>query len=417
MNIGFFTDCYTPQVDGVVRSILLFKKSLEALGHRVFVFAPKKVKSEVEFAQNSAADEKNVFRFQAINSVFIPGYPVAFPLSLKTSYKISKLNLDIVHSHTPIMIGMLGNIVALSENIPNVFTYHTYYSEYAKHYWPIETFKNATSKMVEKFELFYCHRVNRVITPSLKLKEVLEKSGVKNEISVLPTGIDLNEFKSGNGHRFRKKWRIEKTKKILLYVGRLGEEKNLEFLLEVVKQINDKEIILVIVGDGKNRPDLEKKAVAFGIKGNVLFCGFLERGQTIDAFLASDIFVFASRTDTQGLVLGEAAAAGKPVVMLRDKGLTNVVRNGFNGFEVEENARAFGEKILRLLKDDILCAKMSKNSKNIVFDFSIDKQAKKLEKLYLQIMADYEASSWRRRMWRELNKEYKIRNWLKEIIK
>lgn len=419
MNIGFFTDCYIPQVDGVVRSILLFRRALESRRHRVFVFAPKEVKSEIKLPQKpDPSSEKNVFRFSAIDSFFIPGYPVAFPVSFRTSYKIPKLNLDIVHSHSPIMIGMFGNLVALAENIPIVSTYHTYYSEFTKHYWPIKQFKSATSKMVEKFEIFYYNRVDCVIAPSKKLKKILQESGVENEITVLPTGVDFDEFKSGDGRRFRKKWQIGEDKKILLYVGRLHTEKNIDFLIKVANYFKSrKDIVLVLVGDGKGRERMEKAVRDLNLENKVLFCGFLPRQETIDAFLSCDIFVFASRTDTQGLVLGEAAAARKPIVMVKDKGLTEVVIDGENGFEVKEEVLIFAEKILTLLQSQNLYAKMAENSKRIAFQFSIEKQAEKLEKLYQKVMKDYEATSWRRKMWRELNKEYKVRNWIKKIIK
>lgn len=418
MNIAFFTDTYTPQVDGVVKSILLYKKALEARGHKVFVFAPKEIKGEIELPyKSSSQDEKNVFRFTAINSMFIPGYPLTIPVSLKTSYKIPKLNLDIVHSHTPVTLGMLGNLVALMENIPDVFTYHTYYSEYAKHYGPIKSLKKSTSKAIKKFEVFYCNRVNHIIAPSAKLKNVLEECGVKNEISILPTGIDLEEFKKDTGGEFRKKWRISDDKKILLFVGRLGTEKNIEFLIKVMRSLKkEKDIILVIVGDGKSRKDFEKIAKDSGLKDRILFCGFLPREETISAFFACNIFVFASKTDTQGLVLGEAAAAGKPIIMVKDCGLSEIVKNNFNGFEVEEKVEDFSERILKLLRDKNLYDKMSSNSKKVALDFSIEKQAEKLEKLYEKIISDYEMTSWRRKMWRELNKEYEVRDLIKKIF-
>lgn len=419
MNIGFFTDCYLPQVDGVVQSILLFRRALLRRGHRVFIFAPKEIRGEIEFSRKSNSfDEKNVFRFYAINSFFIPGYPIAFPVSLETSYKIPKLNLDIIHSHSPIMIGMFGNLVALSEDIPIISTYHTYYSEYAKHYWPIKKFKSVTSKMVQRFEIFYYNRVDHVITPSEKLKKILQESGVENEITVLPTGTDLQEFKTGDGKRFRKKWGISDSKKILLFVGRLNTEKNVDFLIGVVNYLKKyPEIILVFVGDGRSRGRIEKKVEDLNLRDKVLFCRFLPREETIDAFFACDIFVFSSKTDTQGLVLNEAVAAGKPVVMVEDEGLTEIVVDDKNGFEVEEKVPVFAEKILKLLCQPDLYTKMVKNSKKIACDFSIARQVEKLEKLYQKVMAEYDSTSWRRKMRRKLNKEYKVRNWIKEIIK
>lgn len=420
MNIGFFTDTYTPQIDGVVRSILLFKKALEKRGHNVYVFAPDAVKTdEIRFAQNEVGDsEKNVFRFKSIDSLFIPGYPLALPVSIKNSYKISKLDLDIVHTHSPITVGMMGSFVALSENIPCVSTYHTFYSEYAKHYLPLKNLKNATSKMVQQFEVFYCNRVNHLIVPSEKMKRILYENGIDVEISVLPTGVDLEEFKNIDHMAFRRAWQIPRDKKILLCVGRVNTEKNLEFLLRMLKIVKEKNAntVLCIVGDGKGRVALEQKARELNLENDVKFCGFLERKKTIEAFFGADMFVFSSKTDTQGLVLNEAIAAGKPVVMIHDEGLIEAVKNNFNGFEVPANERIFAEKVNGLLQNPKLYDKMTRNSHALAERFSIEKQAEKLEKLYLEAIKYYQQTSLRQKMWRQLNKEYRVRDFIKKLL-
>lgn len=421
MNIGFFTDAYTPLMDGVVRSVQLYKKALERKGHNVFVFAPAEIKSD-SFAKTNYVDhERNVFRFKAMNSVLVPNYPIAIPISFKATRKISKLKLDIVHCHSPVTLGMLGDIVAMLENIPHLFTYHTFYSEYARYYQPVEKLKKISSKVVQKFEVFYCNRANCVIAPSEKLKRILRDYGVESNIVVLPTGIDLEEFKNRENqlNDFREKYKIDKDKKILLYVGRVVTEKNLEFLIKVISWIikQRKDVVLAIIGDGKNRKNLERMVAKLNLDDFVLFTGFLPRDETLDAFFASDIFVFSSKTDTQGLVLYEAALAGKPIVMIKDEGLGDIVIDGFNGFTTKEDVSAFSKKVLLLLKNSYLYDKMAENSEKNVQKYSIDNQAEKLLKLYQEVIREHKSSSWRIKFWTELNKEVKVPKWVSVNIK
>jgi len=414
MNIGFFTDVYTPLVDGVVRSIILYRKELEKRGHKVYVFAPKKIKSRSDFVNKvKVEDDERTFRFRAVDSVVIPGYPLAIPISFKATKKIPKLDLDIVHCQTPATMGLLGDIVALAENIPEVYTYHTYYPEYAKNY--IFSGKFKTGEAVQKYDVFYCNRSDRVIVPSPKLKDVLLSWDVKSNISVLPTGLDLNEFKQADGQKFREQFKIDPSKKILLFVGRLGKEKNVSFLIDVMTKLRSTspDTILVIVGDGKDRKDLEKQVKKLDLRDRVIFTGFLARPDTLNAFAAADIFVFASKTDTQGLVLAEAAALGKPIVMVEDKGLGDIVIDGENGYIVKGDVDIFAKKTLELLTVDNVYATMSDKSREMVKRLSIERQTDKLLDIYKQAISNHRDTSWRLRFWASLNKEVKLPDWLR----
>ena len=409
MKIGFFTDVYTPQIDGVVKAIQLYKKTLEYQGHEVFVFAPKEIKNDMFSKWHASSEEKNVFRFQALDSVFVPGYPFTLPLSFRATRRLPKLSLDIVHCHTPFTLGMLGNIVALFENVPQIFTYHTFYSEYAKHYLAARKLKISASKIAKKLEVFYCDRADLVIAPSTKLKKFLEEIGVKSEISVLPTGIDFDEFRKKRNFDFRKRYKIPKNKKVLLFVGRLGTEKNVGFLIEMMSKLiqKEKDVHLVIIGDGKDRQNLERKTKKANLQKYVLFTGFLPHDETISAFLASNIFVFASKTDTQGLVLFEAAAAGKPIVMINDPGLSKIVENNRNGFITSESTDQFSNCIVKLLQNKSLYDKMAKNSQIISKNFTIEEQTKKLVNLYQKQIISHRGASWRNKFWKSIRHKIK----------
>jgi len=410
MNIGFFTDVYTPQIDGVVRSIKLYKQALEDLGHRVYIFAPKSLKrgSIFDFIFKK---EKNVFRFYAVDSLFIPGYPLTLPISYKSTRAIPKLKLDIVHCHTPLSMGMLGDMVALMSNVPQVFTYHTYYSEYAKYYFNLGKLKEPASKIIRKLETFYCNRADLVIAPSEKLKKVLEtKMKIETGIEILPTGIDFKEFEKVNSRSFRNKYRITKDKKILLYVGRLGYEKNIPFLIRSFAKIlkQEKDVLFIIAGNGKDKENLEKLTKESGLEDNIMFLGFLNRKETIKAFGACDIFLFSSKTDTQGLVLSEAAASSKPIVLLDDPGLTPLVEHNKNAFLSKEDENEYARYVIKLLRDKNLYDNMARNSQELARRYSIEKQAEKLVQHYEELIKNHKDSSWRAKLWSKMNKKINI---------
>ncbi|MFH2105247.1 MAG: glycosyltransferase [Parcubacteria group bacterium] len=415
MNIGFFTDSYTPLIDGVVRSILLYRQELEKRGHKVYIFAPKKIKSRSDLVNRvKIKDDERVFRFRAVDSTVIPGYPLAIPVSFKATKKIPALDLDIVHCQTPATMGLLGDIVSLLENLPKVYTYHTYYPEYAGNY--IFSGKFKTKAAVQKYDVLYCNRSDRVIVPSPKLQNILINWGVKSEVSVLPTGIDLTEFFAADGQRFREKYKIASDQNILLFVGRLGIEKNIDFLIEVAAKLRaaKEKTVLVIVGDGKDRKDLEKKAKELNLKDQVIFTGFLARPDTLDAFAATHTFVFSSKTDTQGLVLAEAAALGKPIVMVKDEGLGDIIVDGVNGYVVPENVDIFAAKVKKLLHDNELYVIMSAKSREKAQGLSIENQTDKLLQIYEETLADHRDFSWRIKFWAGLQKEVKVPRWVKD---
>lgn len=413
MNIGFFTDTYTPQVDGVVTAINLYRRELEKRGHQVYIFAPHGLEQENDFFKREEEDDPRVFRFKSLDSIFIPGYPFAVPISFRASHKIPKLKLDIVHAHTYASLGMLADLVALLINAPKIFTYHTYYSEYAKDY--IFSGKIDASRLVKKYDVFYCNRSDRVITPSIKLKNILEDFGVKSQIDVLPTGVDASEFSGLDGKQFRIDYNLRSDQPMLLFVGRLGKEKNVDFLLRMMNVLvrQDSAAVLFIVGDGKYRKELEALARELNLEKNVVFTGYLKRSETLAAFAAADVFTFSSLTDTQGLVLLEAASFGKPIVMVKDEGIGEVVVDGKNGFITEENPRVFCEKVLSLLQKKELYGRMSSNSKAIAADFTIVRQTDKLLKIYDDSIREHSDSSRRAKFWLALRKDLKIPEWLK----
>lgn len=412
MRIGFFTDTYLPQLDGVVVSIRAFREELIRQGHEVYVFAidtrskAKEGGMEVNYSQLEVTED-NVYRFKSMRPLFVPGYPLALPISAALFRKIPRLKLDVVHCHTPLMLGMLGDMVALVKKVPLVYTYHTYYPEYVKHYVPVG--QRFTPKMVQKYDVFYCNRANRVIAPSEKLKKVLLSYGVESDISILPTGVDLAKFAAAVGNDFRAKYGVGAKERMLVSVARMNTEKNIPFLLKSMAELKIRRgedcPKLFLIGGGKGKDDFEAMAADLGVADQVVFTGPVEQTEVLSALKASTMMVFSSKTDTQGLVLLEAAASGRPVVMIRDDGLGRVVRNGENGLVVSESILEFVAAVEQLLNDEALCARMGAKSEEIAAELSIDQQTKKLVQIYEEVIAEKSSLSWRRRLRERFNQE------------
>ena len=387
MRIGFFTDTYTPQVNGVVSSINIFKKALEKRGHEVFIFAPA-----VSGYKEREEEKSKIFRFKSFKFVFHPEYRVAilppFPRAFK---RILDLKLDIVHAHTPFSMGVLALIVAKIQNLPLVYTDHSLYPELAKSFVLNE--EVITPKIAKKITAFYCNRCQAVITLSPKMEYLLKQWRVKRKIITLPHGIDLDNFNSVSHNDFRQRYKIPVNAKVLIYVGRLSNDKNVKFLIRATKIISQKikDVHLVLVGDGPHRDEILSLVDKLDLKSRTTWTGYLERPDVIKGYLASDLFVFASRIETQGFVILEAAAAGLPIVALQDKvfrdlAFKNILIDSVNGYLTPENLEMFTQKIIQILIDPQRYKKMSKNSREIARRFTISEQTQKLLTLYQSLI-------------------------------
>ena len=380
MRIGFFTDTYTPQINGVVTSILLFKHALEARGHEVFVFAPTPVTPE---------DADNTVRFRSMPFVFQPEMRVAAPISLEALRRLDEIELDVVHAHDPFAIGLFGLQVARRHKIPYVHTYHTLYPEYVHYVW--ET--RLTKKLAERLSREYCDVCDSIIAPSSKVEDYLRDWGVKGPIEILATGVDIAKYSVLDEERMaalRTRLHLKPDDRIALFMGRLGREKNVEALIRALWHCRCPGAKLVICGDGPHRAELEELVDELSLEDRVIFAGYLEGMDTVAAYHLAHIFAFASTTETQGLVVGEAMAAGLPVVAASDRAVEDFVSDGETGLIVpgrpEDLARAFDA----LLNDEPRRLKYSKASATRAKEFSIERQAERLETHYLRGIELYE---------------------------
>ncbi|MDW7740588.1 MAG: glycosyltransferase family 4 protein [Bacillota bacterium] len=354
MNIGVFTDSFRPYSSGVVRSIELFSREYIKRGHSVFVFCPN-------YPRMQQIYEEGVYRFASVPWPTMADFSLPIPMSASINQKIEDLGLDIIHAHSPFLLGRLGARAARQHKLPLVFTFHTLYEQYV-HYFP---FVKNTSKMVIKaIARNFSNSCNVVIAPTKLVENYLRSIGIETAIVKIPTGIDMAEFKDLDRNWLSNNYGVGSDEKVLLFVGRLGKEKNVVFLIksfqEVLKSIPA--CRLVLVGKGPQEGFLRQLCRQMGIENKVIYTGELSRQQIVHCYASADIFVFPSVTDTQGLVIGEAKAAGIPVVAIRAFGPAEMVNHNEDGILTELSLTAFTEAIVKLIRDKDLYAHMRKQS-------------------------------------------------------
>ncbi len=349
MKIGVFTDSYLPYISGVVRSIQTFTEELTNLGHEVFIFAPN---------YKNCSKEHGVFRFNSIPSPTNRNFTLAFPYSPKFKPAIQRLDLDLIHVHSPFLLGRLGARYARKLNIPLVFTFHTLYDQYV-HYVPFAS--SFTKELAKKISRDFCNQCDLVIVPTHVIGEYLHKIGVRTLINKIPTGIKIKAFQSGDPAWLRQRFNIHPEDQVLLFVGRLGQEKNIKLLMKSFSLINQNinNTILVLVGGGPDEEDLKNKAKDLGIDNRVIFTGPLPHHQVVNCYAGSNLFVFSSLTETQGIVIIEAKAAGLPVVAVGANGVSEMIEHGTDGYLSDPEPAQFAEKVCHILKNKILKEKMS----------------------------------------------------------
>ncbi len=340
MHIGLFSDAYLPEISGVTTTVNWLKEELERLGHVVYVYAPHYAGVE---------DEPRVFRFRSGTFAFHKASRVAIPFNLAASKSFK--SLDILHSHSPFSLGLVAIGASMRHHIPHVHTYHTHLME-DRYYLPrpFRPREQEAAKIISAF----CNRCTLITAPSTPIKEELLSYGVRRPITVFPFGVKLSLFKQPPTWDARSELNIPEDAKVLLYAGRLAMEKNLPFLIRTYEQIH-KQIpssVLVLAGDGPLRALTEQQVREMDIANSVRFAGFLDHPRLVDLYKASDLFVFASKTETQGLVLAEAMAGGTPAVAVGALGVLDVVQDGVNGILVPEDEEVFIEQVVSLMGDE-----------------------------------------------------------------
>ena len=374
MRIGIFSDTYIPQINGVSTSIEMLRKGLEKKGHKVYIVTvnPNSLKYSYD---------KKVLR--------IPGIPIGiFDYRLTSVYparaikKIKSWNLDVIHSQTEFAIGTFARIISKQFNIPLVHTYHTMYEDYV-HYITKGYFKKTSKKIVEYLTLFYCDSTaTELIVPTKKARDLFkDKYQVKRDVHIVPTGIEIEKYSKNYSLEKINKLKEElniKDDTVLLFVGRLGLEKSVDFLIENHKNINAK---LLIIGDGPERENLEKLVKKLKLNDKVIFTGKVPLKDIGMYYKLGDIFVTASTTETQGLTVIEALAASLPVVAINDESFIEPIKNDYNGY-LFNNKKEYINYINSLINDKNKLAKLSINAFESSHNFSNKVFASKVLDVY-----------------------------------
>lgn len=340
MKIAMMTNNYKPFIAGVPVSIERLTKSLRALGHEAVVFAPSYEEQE---------DEEDVVRYKALLRGVACGFSVPNSLDLKIERSFREGNFDVIHVHHPMLIGRTAQYLSWKYHVPLVFTYHTRYEQYL-HYVGLSGLKRIMPSYVKS----YTKSCDMVFAPTPMMKEYLEQIGIMGPIRVVPTGLQGDSFYPDEQKALAiRRQLVGDNKYLFCTVARLAKEKNLEFLLEsmsLFKETCGSCFRLALIGDGPERGNLEKKAESLGLSREIIFLGKIPNQDVKDYCHASDLFLFTSLSETQGIVLLESMAAGTPVLALRGSGTRDVVVNGINGYMTEASRAEFADKLMDILE-------------------------------------------------------------------
>jgi 1,2-diacylglycerol 3-alpha-glucosyltransferase len=388
VRVLFISDVYFPRVNGVSTSIRTFRQDLANCDVETCLVAPRYEDSPPQRRAVSAgaecADEPGVVRVPAAR---VPRDPedrrMAWRALVRTLDELP-LPFDLVHIHTPFLAHYAGVRCARRANIPCVATYHTFFEEYLHHYLPL--LPHAVSALLARsFTRSQCAAVQALIAPSEPMREVLTGYGVTTPIHVVPTGLAADRFRAGDGDAFRAREGIGPARPLVTYIGRVAHEKNIGFLVQMFAEVLKSlpEALLVIAGEGPARASLREAVLARHLERHVHFAGYLERdGALLDCYAAADVFVFASRTETQGLVLLEAMAQGVPIVSTAELGTRSILVPASGALVVPEERAAFAAAVVHVLRDAGVRADMATRGRAYARGWSSAAMARRLAQLY-----------------------------------
>lgn len=332
MKIAYFTDTYKPQINGVITSIDSFAQEMRNNGHEVTVVAPKSPKLK--------SKHKNIITVASLKFRPYPDYRIAIPLKLK---KKDFSDYDIIHVHTPSFLGLSGMRIAHKNKIPLVMTFHTNFSDYAHYVSKGAVVEKVMKKGILKYTKSFFNRADMIVTPTEEIKKQLRKQNIDTPITVIPTGIDITPLKETK-KQIREKYNIPLDEKIILHVGRVTKEKNIIMILKAFQLIENNNIKLIITSNGPYKKQLEKYIQENEIK-NVIFTGYLSEQKLKEYYKMSDVFVMASETETQGLVILEALAQSLPVVVTDAPVISDFVKENNVGLVSKKNEKSLARTI------------------------------------------------------------------------
>jgi 1,2-diacylglycerol 3-alpha-glucosyltransferase len=381
MKILFVSDVYFPRVNGVSTSIETFRTNLRALGHTVHLVAPDYL--------TPSADETDVLRVPAR---CVPLDPedrfMSYRWVMQQIDTFRAESYDIIHVQTPFVAHYLGTNLSRLLGVPCVETYHTFFEEYLYHYIPLLP-RKLLRFAAKRFSRHQGNSLDGMVVPSHPMLQVLRDYGITTPTEVIPTGIAPESFVAGDRAAFRQKYGIAQDRPMLLFVGRVAHEKNIDFLLKVADRVRHEipDVLFVIAGEGPARESLASEVATLGLGENVMFLGYLNRNTELNScYCSADIFIFASRTETQGLVLLEAMAQGVPVVSTAELGTRDVLKEGLGVWIAQEELGDFSGKVVSMLGDAQTRKDLGMSGCDYAHEWSASRQAQQMLLFYRSVL-------------------------------
>jgi 1,2-diacylglycerol 3-alpha-glucosyltransferase len=388
VRVLFISDVYFPRVNGVSTSIRTFRQDLGSCGVETVLVAPR-------YAAPASEDEPGLLR---VPSGYVPRDPedrrMRWGALTRTLDSLPRDEFDLVHIHTPFIAHYAGARFARRAGIPCVATYHTFFEEYVHLYVPVMP-RRIGRFIARAFTRSQCDDVQALIAPSDPMREILLEYGVTTPIHVLPTGLPADRFAAGNGARFRASAGLSPDRPLMTYIGRVAHEKNIDFLVHVFTQVRQTipDAMLVIAGEGPARDSLRQLVSSLKLDAHVHFAGYLDRNTALlDCYAAANVFAFASRTETQGLVLLEAMAQGAAVVSTAELGTRSILKPGSGALIVQENKDEFAAAVVRVLQDNALQKDLGDRGRVYAKTWSSASMARRLADLYDTVRLSTKAS-------------------------
>lgn len=378
MRILMISDVYFPRINGVSTSIQTFRRGLHAAGHETILIAP-------EYPGAAAESEEGILR---VPSRGVPRDPEDRAMKLGALRalrpQLARLEPDLVHIQTPFIAHYQGTALARALRIPVIESYHTYFEEYLHHYVPL--LPRAVMRFVaRRFTVSQCNVLDALVVPSRAMEQALLDYGVRCPMHIIPTGMEMERFAGGDGQRFRAQLGIAPGQPVLVHVGRIAHEKNIEFLFRMFALVMRSKpgAVFVVAGEGPALVSCKAYVRSLGLEAHVRFVGYLSRErELLDCYRAGDLFVFSSKTETQGLVLLEAMALGVPVVSTAHMGTADIVNPQRGAHVAPDDETGFANIVLRLLDDPQRRAAMSADARAYAATWSAGAMADRLAGLY-----------------------------------
>lgn len=378
MRVLMVSDVYFPRVNGVSTSMETFRHKLAGEGVDVRLVVPR---------YGDEPEEPGIIR---VAGRPVPGDPEDRILRWRAMHRTvleAAADCDVIHVQTPFVAHYAGLSASRRLGLPVVATYHTFFEEYLHHYAPYLP-AGWLRAAARAFSRRQCNALDAVIVPSSAMRDRLEHYGVRTPLQVLPTGIPLNRFEGGDGAAFRVAQGIPEDRPVALFVGRVAHEKNIEFLIEAVRTAlpSVPDLLLLITGEGPASADLKRRVEGLGLGQSIRFLGYLDRQHELPGcYKAADLFVFASRTETQGLVLLEAMAAGLPVMALSAMGTADILAPGKGCITPPDDVAAFGQTLAHFFGNRQAWAHLGREALGYAHTWSDEAMAERLASLYRQL--------------------------------